>query len=343
MPLLHTLGGLACATAAAFLFQWLGVPLAYILGAMAGAALYANIVGPLAAERPIRRVGQLIIGTGVVTILTPAVLDELLDLFPLMIAVAAGLNLAAMLLAAPVARIAGCDRLTALLSCLPAGMSEMASLARDLGAEAHIVAWMHTLRVVLVVSALPLLIEATGTAASGGAAGLDLQSAPILAGFVLIAGVTAWLATRVGLLNPWVIAPMLLGLLLVNFGLSVPRLPPWLLILAQLAIGTSLGSRFDFGSLTALPRATIAGILSALVLIALAPVGLARLLEATMTLSYTTFALAVAPGGLGEMISTAKALAVAPATVAGFQFTRAVMTNLLVPLFIKYWVGRQTP
>jgi uncharacterized membrane protein AbrB (regulator of aidB expression) len=46
------------------------------------------------------------------------------------------------------------------------------------------------------------------------------------------------------------------------------------------------------------------------------------------------------PGGLGEMIAASAALGLLPATVAGFQITRSIVTNIFVPLLIRWAVAR---
>ncbi len=45
--------------------------------------------------------------------------------------------------------------------------------------------------------------------------------------------------------------------------------------------------------------------------------------------------LGLAPGGLGEMIATSKAVGGATALVAGFQFVRSFITNMLVPPIVS--------
>ena len=339
--LLHTVFGLLAAIVGGLLFNWLGIPLAYILGAMTGSALYANLLGPLTGTREIRRAGQLIIGSAVAALLTPAVIADLARLFPFMIAVAVGLNVAGGLLAIPVARIAGVDRLSALLACLPAGMAEMATLARELKAQEHVVALIHTLRVILVVSILPLLVGVSDAAVARVPTAYDPFTLAAFALFLAAGALLALLAGRLGLLNAWIVAPMALGLVLAALGASLPPLPTLIVILAQLAIGASLGSRFQVRELRALPRATVAGLFSAIVFVAIAPVGLAALVQMVSALDFSTLALALAPGGMGEMIASAKALGIASATVAGFQFVRTAMTNLLVPLIIRGWIARR--
>jgi len=44
--------------------------------------------------------------------------------------------------------------------------------------------------------------------------------------------------------------------------------------------------------------------------------------------------LGTAPGGLGEMIASAKVVGASAAIVAGFQFVRSFLTNMIVPPLI---------
>ena len=326
MPALHAAFGLLTATTFSSLFATLSIPLAYILGALVGSALYANRVAPIWGATYLRRGGQLVVGTAVGGLLTAEVVAGLADLFPLMLAMAIASNAVGVALAFPVARLAGTDHLTALLSCLPAAMAEMALLARDLEANEQVVSIIHTLRVVLVVATLPILVGATisaGPAAAPTGAG---DAAVLIVVGALGAGL-ALLISRLGFLNPWGIAPMALGLFWVSSGGVIPRLPEWLLTMAQIGIGASLGVRFSVERLRQLPRAAMAGVVSALVLIAVMPIGLGALVAVVSRIDYRMMALATAPGGLGEMIASAKAIGLASATVAGFQFVRSALTN----------------
>jgi len=330
---------LAGAAATAALFRYAQLPLPYILGALVGSALVSNLFGPMQGGRYLRRTGQLVVGAAVGGVLTPEVLAELARLLPLMLAVGVAANLAGALLALPIAWIAGVDRLTGLLACLPAGMAEMASFARDLGADEQTVAVIHTLRVILVVTLIPLWLGAAGSPPP-----LPVPTLPDLAmvGLVLAAGTAlAVAAVRLGVLNPWVIAPMLLCLVASIAGARIPPIPAPLLILAQIGIGASLGLRFRVAQLRRLPRAAAAGVVSGLLLTALSFACFAPLVAAFGGLSREASTLGVMPGGLGEMIAVASALGLLPATVAGFQITRSILTNVVAPQLIRVALPRR--
>ncbi len=329
-------GAMAASVAGAEAFRLLDVPLALILGSLVGAALFANLVGPFAGAAILRRVGQLVVGTAVGALLTGDVLGILGANILLMVALALAANLLGLLIAFPMGRLAGIDRLTAVLSCLPAGMAEMSSLAREVGADETAVAVAHSLRVILVVVSLPLLL---GSLDAPEARAPELWEADPGFLVVLVAGgLLAAAARRLGALNPWVIAPMALGLLHAGLNGPVPAVPGPLLWFAEIAIGASLGARFQVDRLARLPRVAAASLLAAVVLIAAMAGGAASLAAAVSGLDWRTLVLAAAPGGLGEMIASAKALGLGASLVAGFQFVRSALTNLVAPALIKRWM-----
>lgn len=201
------------------------VPLGWMLGALAGGAMAANFSTVSPGTRRIRRAGQLLIGAATAGALTPDILRQITAMLPLMLAAAILANMAGVLLALPFARLARVDRTTALLASLPAGMAEMTSLAEDLGARGEVVAVVHMLRVVQVVVLVPLLVNL-----APGEALTEIRAEGSIAALLVCLG-GGWLvaqgASRVGLLNPHVVAPMILGVLLVAWGIPVAPCRRW--------------------------------------------------------------------------------------------------------------------
>jgi len=150
-----------------------------------------------------------------------------------------------------------------------------------------------------------------------------------------VAAAAAHLATRLGVINAWIIAPMLLCLAVGAAGHDLPPVPAAILLAAQIAIGVSLGLRFKVERLRRLPRVAVGGLISALLLAGGAFTLLSALVESFGDLDHLSAILSVAPGGLGEMIASASALGLLAASVAGFQLARSVLTNLLVPPLIR--------
>jgi membrane AbrB-like protein len=308
----------------------LQVPLGWILGAMAGGAIATNLLGPAAQATTVRRAGQVLIGTAAAAVLTPDILETMLGLLPAMIGAAVVANLAGAALIWPFARLTGVDRTTAALSVLPAGMAEMASLAHDIGARTEVVVVVHTLRVVLVVISIPIILHLSAMAPPPVQIAEGASYAALLACLAGGAGL-AYLFSRMGLLNPWILMPMIVGIVLVAAGYALRPLPPPLLVAAQIGIGFGLGTRLRVADLARVPVIAGVAVLTGLALIATMTYVAAPLLSGWVAADRASLVLGLAPGGLGEMIATSKAIGGATAVVAGFQFVRSFMTNMLVP------------
>ena len=141
---LPLVGLFAMAGGGGALFTLAGVPLAWVLGAMVGAAIYTNLFGPTRNTKIARRTGQLILGISAAAVLTPEILAAMMDLVPAMVGAALLAIFVGAVVAYPFAIIARVDRTTALMSALPAELAEMASLAQDRGARSDVVTVTHT-------------------------------------------------------------------------------------------------------------------------------------------------------------------------------------------------------
>lgn len=339
-----TFATLTAACLGAALFWLLHVPLAYILGSMVGAALVGNLLAPMKGGRHMRRFSQLFVGASVGAVMDATVLDGMLRLFPLMLAMAVGANLLGLMLVVPVARLAGIDRLTALLSCLPAGMAEMATLAHELEADEQSVAIIHTLRVIIVLTLVPLWLVVIGhpvvNTALFSSTTEPLSALLFLAAIIIASLAIGIIATKLRVINAFIVVPTLLSIALIGLGFRIPHVPASILVAAQIGIGASIGLRFRFDNMRRLPRTVIGGVVSGVLLVGASLFVLGGFIETFGGLDHMSALLAAAPGGLGEMIATANALGVAAALVAGFQLTRSVFTNVFVAPLIR-WAQRK--
>jgi membrane AbrB-like protein len=309
------------------------MPLSWIIGPMVGSALFSNLVGATSSSIHARQSGQMIIGASTGALVTPQGLRELGHLVPAMVAAAVAANCASLALAFVFARIARTDRTTALLSTLPAGISAMAPLALEVNAHSQTVAVAHTIRVVMVVLCIPLYFGFLGQADAASEAISGATYGPLVI-CIALSAVAAAAASRVGLLNAWVIVPMAISMLATLAGWQLHVLPEFVLVIAQLLIGFSLGARFDASDFLLLPRAAVASLVCGGILIAFTLFVVVPMLDLLTALDSSTLGMSVAPGGIGEMIAAAKAMGMGSATVAGFQFTRSFLTNVLTPVFI---------
>ncbi len=310
---------------------------------MIGAATIANLVAPMKGGRAMRCISQLFVGASVGVLLSPQVIRALVELFPLMLLIAVAGNGMGLLLAIPVSKLSRIDHLSGLLSCLPAGMAEMATLAHEMGSDEQSVAIIHTLRVLIVLSLVPAWLFLTGhppvnVTVADQSATADFS---VLTALIVVSLVAAWLATRLRVINAFIIAPTMVCVAFVALGARVPAVPQPLLIATQIGIGASLGLRFRFNKMRHMPHAVLGGLVSGLILVSATMFGLGLAIEHSAGLDHVSALLAAVPGGLGEMIATANALGLAGAVVAGFQLTRSIFTNLIVAPYVRSYVSRK--
>ena len=333
MKAVRLLFSAAAATASGWIASRLGIPLAWLIGAMLASAAISLGTGALVVPRGLYRSGQIVVGVSVGLTVTGAVFDRIgphLLLVPLlaMVSILLGRLMVPLLVWS-----SGLDRRTAFFSLVPAGISEMADLAQSKGADGGAVATLHATRVFLVVLILPAIITGLGAPALGE----SVRSAGTWDGpftLALAAGLASGLiGNRLGLPSAFVVGSMVGVAALSSTGIVSARTPAALLAGAQVLLGLSLGTRFRRDAIRRLPRALSAGTLVLLlngVLMAGAGIALAYLFE----LDRALMLLASATGGTAEMVLTAQVVATDVALVALYQVTRGLAGNLLaLPLY----------
>lgn len=101
----------------------------------------------------------MVIGGLVGMTMTHELLDELIFLIIPGILLAIVHILAALLLAFVLVKVFKMDVITALCGTIPAGLSEIAVIAKKHGADVEHVIFMHLFRVSMVVLVMPLLVR----------------------------------------------------------------------------------------------------------------------------------------------------------------------------------------
>lgn len=149
---------LGAATAVGVPLSILGVPAGAILGALL-AAFALNLALPgERLPRAYRQMGKGLVGIAVGSTMRPEMLGTIAGAIgPIILGVVAltsiGLGIGFVL-----HRAFGWDLPTALYSCTPGGLSELAIASEDAGARQHVVIAVHTMRVAtLVVLGPPIL------------------------------------------------------------------------------------------------------------------------------------------------------------------------------------------
>jgi uncharacterized protein len=325
------------ATVAGAVASWIDIPLPWMLGPFFLLAAL-SVMGFEFALMPMgRELGQVAIGVAVGMRFTFAVLLATVSLLPAMVLstlYVIAFTMAAAFLFKPLARV---DNVTAFFATAAGGVADMSIVAKQYGGAAGSVAIVHAMRMSMVVALVPFLVfyfGQHGTApdtVDNATGGLLSVAAALALGYL-----GARLLKPTPLPNPWLVGPILMGIAIGMTGVLHVTVPPIVIIVAQLMLGTWLGCQFKRELLTALPRVSIAAFAIALFMIACAALG-ALVLSAATSLPFTTSFLSLAPAAITEMVLTAQVMHLDAEIVTAFHVMRiAVISSTVLIVFKLY-------
>jgi membrane AbrB-like protein len=326
----------AIGAAAGAVASLIDMPLPWMLGPFFTFAVL-SVMGLEFALMPMgRELGQVAIGVAVGMRFTPAVLAAMAGLLPAMVAgtlYVIAFTMVAAFLFKPLARV---DDVTAFFATAAGGVADMATVAKEYGGAAGSVAVVHAMRVSGVVAIVPffvVLFGEPGTAPDTVAAGSNI----LLVALALVLGyVMALLLKPTPLPNPWLVGPILMGIIIGVLGLFTVTIPPVVIIVAQIMLGTWLGCQFRRDLLSALPRVSFAAFVISIFMIGCAALG-AFVLSAATDLPYTTSFLSLAPAAVTEMVITAQVMHLEAEVVTAFHVMRIAVVASTVLLVFKLY------
>ncbi len=326
----------AAASLAGWLFARIGIPLPWMIGPLVLSAAL-SVSGLLRVTVPVktRPFGQMTIAAQVGLAFTPAALAALLGLAPIMIGMALSSAACAGLVAILIARNTKIRLSQAFLSTFPTSPVEAAIMAERHNCDPAPVILAQTTRIAAVVILVPIAVFAmdgwpdrTGMVRGGS---FDLYGNGFLA---LLAISGALLFKRVGLSNPYFLGPLAFTAAASAIGLHPTAFPREVLSLAQIVLGTWLGSTFRHDLFVNQERQLLAILTSTVLLLGLVS-GLAVAIATLTGQQWEVLVLGAAPGGATEMALTAKFLDIDVALVTAFQLTRIFLFMPNIPWIIR--------
>jgi len=221
------------------------------------------------------------------------------------------------------------EKLDAYFASLPGGIIDSVALAEEAGADLRIVTAQHFIRIILVVSTVPLLFlfiqgDAVGSLAGQSLATTDYDVVDILL-ILVIALIGLFIGQLTKLPASHMLGPLFLALILSVQGIVDIDIPPWLGNAAQYMVGTALGSQFSGVSRRLLIRGLRMGLLSGIYMLFLAAL-FAKVLVQFVPADFGAMFISFAAGGLAEMSLIALSLNFNPVVVALHHLSRILLT-----------------
>ncbi|MGR7994158.1 AbrB family transcriptional regulator [Xanthobacter sp. ZOL 2024] len=315
-------------------FWWLGLPAGWISGALVFTLVLALAGVQVAVPEGLRFVAFIILGTSMGTVLTPDMLVRA-GSWPISMACLAASVVGSMLAGVLfLTRVAGWSLETALFASTPGAFSAVMAMAEETRADLRQVAFVQTVRLFLLVAALPNVLGVTGLAGGG------LQPPPHVSGMldvlILFAVTTACGLAAAALRLP---GGLIVGALVGSAGMhlcgwSDAVVPPLLLLPAFVVLGAGVGVRF-LGTRLATIRSYIVVSVGAFVVSIVVSAAFALCAVHLTGDDFGKVLTAFAPGALEAMAALGFAMGYDPAFMSAHHLFRFVGLSIALPVLTR--------
>lgn len=151
---------LIVAAAGGLLGVKLKIPAGAMIGAMFSVALFNILSGKASIPVNFRLVAQMVVGGMIGLKFTKETIYQLKELIVPAIILVVGFMIFSVALGYLIYKVTGLELMTALFSTSPGGLTDMTLIADAYGAETPKIAVMHMMRLVSVITILPIVIKA---------------------------------------------------------------------------------------------------------------------------------------------------------------------------------------
>lgn len=347
-PPLPTLLLIAFCGLAGYVANRVGLPLPYMMGPLLISGLLSTTaVHYMPGEFPwlagLRLVFIAVIGLMIGTQVTPSLFAETHGLAISIAALAVFVALCMGYNYVIFRRLGRFDTATAFYSSAPGGLYESIAFGEEAGADTSRLVLQQFLRVITVVTLLPIGLSFWHGAPLGSAAGMSMADAQVplsrlpLIALAVAAGIVLGRLCRLPARQ--LTGPMAVGAALSLTGLVQMDIPQWLVNLAQVVVGAALGTRFRGSTGGKLVKGAALALLSVGGMLCLAA-AMATLLAPVTGEPFDVLLISFAPGGVTEMALVALSLPANPALVTLYHIIRILITVLGLGLSAR-WLKRR--
>jgi uncharacterized protein len=319
------------------------LPAGLLLGAIAAGGVVSGFEGRAQVSPKLFIMAQAAIGGMIAQKMTPAILHEMVQDWPVFIAAALSVVVVSALFGWALTKTSVFPGSTAIWGSLPGAASAMVLMSDAYGADMRLVAFMQYLRVLLVALLASLVARFTASGAETAAPGSGFIAPVAWPGFALTLALllgSAWVARRLKIPAGPLLLPLFAGAIVQDSGLFALELPRAFLALNYAILGWCIGLRFSRAILLHAFRALPAILGSILALIALCA-GLSFALARVAHIDPMTAYLAMSPGGIDAVAIIAASAKLDMSFVMALQTARVLMVILVGPFLARLLSGRQ--
>ncbi|MBY5931756.1 AbrB family transcriptional regulator [Tateyamaria omphalii] len=326
----------AIAAAGVALFHLLDLPLPWLLGPIFACLISALLGVRMQSIRLLNEGMRTVLGVAVGATFTPVLLASMLGMWPTLMLIPV-MTIVIGLIGVPYfRRLWGFDFATSYYSAMPGGLQDMLVFGEEAGGNPRSLSLIHATRVMVIVVALPFILQGVWNA--------DLSNPPgvpaVSLGFdqlalMVAAALIGWRGAKaIGMFGASILGPLIIAAALALAGLLQNRPPAEAIWAAQFFIGMTVGVKYTGITMAEIRRDLAAGLGFCIILIVLTVIFVEGVYTAGLAPGMETL-LAFAPGGQAELTVLALIVGADVAFVIAHHVLRIFVVILGAPLFAR--------
>jgi hypothetical protein len=326
----------AIAAVGVAVFHLLALPLPWLLGPISACLLSALAGVKLRGINPVNEGMRTILGVAVGATFTPPLLMSMMGMWPTLMLIPVMVLCIGLIGVPYFQRLWGYDFATSYYSTMPGGLQDMLVFGEEAGGNPRSLSLIHATRVLVIVVALPFILQGVWNADLSNPPGAPAMSiAPTQLLLMLACALVGWQGAKViGMFGASILGPLLVAAACALAGLLHHRPPAEAMWAAQFFIGMTVGIKYTGITMAEVRHDLAAGLGFCVILIILTLIfveavygfGLAPGMEAL---------LAFAPGGQAELTVLALIVGADVAFVIAHHVLRIFVVILGAPLFAR--------
>lgn len=317
-------------------FHALALPLPWLLGPITACLLAALAGVKMRGIKLVNEGMRTVLGVAVGATFTPPLLMTMAGMWPTLMLIPVMVLCIGLVGVPYFQRLWGFDFATSYYSTMPGGLQDMLVFGEEAGGNPRSLSLIHATRVMVIVVALPFILQGFWDADLSNPPGAPASSiAPSQMLLMVACALVGWQGAKaVGMFGASILGPLIVAAACALVGLLHHRPPAEAIWAAQFFIGMTVGVKYTGITMTEVRRDLVAGLGFCIILILLTLIFVEFVYVLELAPGMEAL-LAFAPGGQAELTVLALIVGADVAFVIAHHVLRIFVVILGAPLFAR--------
>ncbi len=317
-------------------FYAAALPLPWLLGPIIACLIAALIGIPMRGQALVNEAMRTILGVTVGATFTTALLISMMGMWPTLMLIPVMILCIGFAGVPYFQRIWGYDFATSYYATMPGGLQDMLVFGEEAGGNPRTLSLIHATRVLVIVMALPFLLQGFWDADLTKPPGAPATTVPLSQMLIMIAcALIGWRGAKaIGMFGASILGPLIVAAAAALTGILQHRPPVEAIWAAQFFIGMTVGAKYQGITVLEIKRDLVAALGFCVILIVLTIIFTEIVLMLGLAPPLETI-LAFAPGGQAELTILALIVGADMAFVIAHHVLRIFVVILGAPLFAR--------